>query len=230
MHDIIEKGQALYWATSEWSAARITRAVEICERLGLQKPIADQCQYNAFTRDNVEKYLRPVFEDYSYGAAIWSPLSGGLLTGKYNDGELPGDSRFEKNEMLKGLVIGKYFGEKRKEETIRILTGLAAVAKKHEVTQAQLAIAWTLVNADVSTCLLGASKLSQLEANLKALDLAAKWTEELEKEVNDVLGNTPEPDMDFRFWAPKAGRRTVQLDFKIDSQLEDIYLPEAKKE
>ena len=151
------------------------------------------------------------------------------MTGKYNDGELPGDSRFEKNEMLKGLVIGKYFGEKRKEETIRILTGLAAVAKKHEVTQAQLAIAWTLVNADVSTCLLGASKLSQLEANLKALDLAAKWTEELEKEVNDVLGNTPEPDMDFRFWAPMTGRRTVQLDLKLESQLEDIYLPETTK-
>ena len=95
---IIRQGKAFYWATSEWSAARVTRAIETCRRYGWHEPIADQCQYHALHRHNAEQGLRPVFEDYSYGTTIWSPLAGGILTGKYNDG-IPEDSRYHVNEL-----------------------------------------------------------------------------------------------------------------------------------
>jgi len=65
-----------------------------------------------------------------------------------------------------------------------------------------LALAWAIASGDVSTCILGFTKLSQVEENLKALELYYKWTPELEKKVRDVLGNDPETTMDFRTWAP----------------------------
>jgi len=114
--------KALYWATSEWSAAWITRAIEICDRFGLNKPICDQCQYNAFYRDNMEKNLRPVFEDYKYGTTIWSPMTGGILSGKYNDGTIPDGSRYKENAFCSSVIWPWYFGtEAKKEKTTKIL-------------------------------------------------------------------------------------------------------------
>jgi aryl-alcohol dehydrogenase-like predicted oxidoreductase len=94
-HWLIENNKAFYWATSEWPADRITKAMEVCERLGLHKPICDQPEYNMLCRDRVEKEHRRVFSEYGYGCVVWSPLAGGLLTGKYNSGVLPEGSRYQ---------------------------------------------------------------------------------------------------------------------------------------
>lgn len=99
-----------------------------------------------------------------YGTTIWSPLASGILSGKYNSGEIPQGTRLDKDEKVKDFVWPLFFGnEEKTERTLKVLRGLEKVAKDEGITQAQLAIAWTLANQDVSTCLLGASKIQQLE-------------------------------------------------------------------
>src|SRR5207253_5805732 len=92
MHDIIRAGKAHYWGTSEWSAADIMAAWQIAERHHWHKPVTEQPQYNLFHRERVEQEYARLFEDLGLGAATWSPLASGLLTGKYNEG-VPADSR-----------------------------------------------------------------------------------------------------------------------------------------
>lgn len=102
-------------------------------------------------------------------------------------------------------------GEGKREHTLKILHALADYAKELGYTQAQLALAWSIANTDVSTCLLGFTKLSQVDENLKAMELYRKWTPEIEKRVNEILGNTPEPDFDWRRWSNIQSRREEAL-------------------
>jgi aryl-alcohol dehydrogenase-like predicted oxidoreductase len=92
MSDIITQGKALYWGTSEWSAADIRAAWEIAERHHLHKPVMEQPQYHLFHRTRVEQEYARLYEDIGLGLTTWSPLASGLLTGKYRDG-VPAGSR-----------------------------------------------------------------------------------------------------------------------------------------
>lgn len=116
MHQLITEKKALYWATSEWSAARIARAIEICKKFGWNEPIADQCQYSGLWRDRFEKEYREVFEWYGYGTTIWSPLAGGLLSGKYNEGVAPEGSRYKDNKFAADNIWPRFFGTEEKAE------------------------------------------------------------------------------------------------------------------
>ncbi len=87
------RGKALYWGTSEWSAAEIMAAWQIAERHHLAKPVMEQPQYNLFHRERVEKEYARLYQDIGLGTTIWSPLASGLLTGKYNDGVPAGLAR-----------------------------------------------------------------------------------------------------------------------------------------
>jgi len=227
---IIEEGYSFYWATSEWSSDEIVQAIETCKRLKLHKPIADQCQYSALVRDNVEKNLRKPFEEYRYGTTIWSPLAGGILTGKYNDGTAPKGSRYDKEAYAINIVWPKYFGEKTKEKTISTLKGLEELANELGCTQAQLALAWTIINGDISTCIFGATKVSQIEDNLKAVDVAQKWTPEIEEKLEKVLGNQPEPAMDWNTFTPKVPRRQEALDWKFSPSGMSEFMKTVVKE
>lgn len=102
-------------------------------------------------------------------------------------------------------------GPENKEKTLKILNQLGDIAKDLGYTQAQLSLAWAIANKDVSTCILGFTRLSQVEENLKALELYQKWTPEIEKRVRDALGNDPEAMTDFRTWAPLPHRRDISL-------------------
>jgi len=203
MNWIIESNKAFYWGTSEWPADRISKAIEICERLNLHKPIVEQCQYSMLVRDRFESEYRRLFSENKYGTTIWSPLAGGILAGKYNDGVIPEGSRYDNHKMLDAIWT-KHMGETKKEGTLKKLNALGDLAKENGYSQAQLALAWTIASGDVSTCILGFTKLSQVEENLKALELYKKWTPELEKKVRDILSNDPEATTDFRTWAPMA--------------------------
>ncbi|CAI2384450.1 unnamed protein product [Moneuplotes crassus] len=215
MNWAIDEGLTFYWATSEWSAAKIAEAMEICKRLKLHKPICDQCEYSALMRTNFEKNLRHSYETYKYGTTIWSPLAGGILTGKYNDGNIPEDTRYKDNAYVSSVILQKYFGPKVKENTLRILNGLKEIADENNVSMAQLCLAWTLVNKDTSTCIFGASKVSQVEDNMKALDLALNWTKELEEKIETLMDNTPEADLDYNKWAKAEGRRSLRVDYDM---------------
>jgi len=94
---------------------------------------------------------------------------------------------------------------------LRILNGLKEIAKEIGYTQAQVALAWTIANNDTSTCIFGASNISQLEDNLKCLELLQKWDYGLEEKCNKMLNNAPTPSMDFSNWQPREGRRSISI-------------------
>ena len=167
-------------------------------------------------RQRVESEYRTLFESRMYGTTVFSPLCFGFLTGKYNDGKLPENSRGyswlnddELDEDYKGEVM-KFFGPDTVEKTKKTLQGLGEVAKKFGCTQAQLALAWVIASQDISTAIIGVSRIEQVEENLKAIEVAERWTPEVEKEISDLLANAPELDQNFRTWTSKPSRRPAQ--------------------
>ena len=190
MNNLIESGKAFYWGTSDWSAAQLGEAFRVCDRLGLIKPSAEQVEYNMLMRDKVEAEYRRFFELNKLGTTLFSPLASGMLSGKYNDGEIPEGSRFAetKNPLLQNFVWMKYWNPESAPKTKKILQGLAEIAKELGATQPQLALAWNIVNRDTSTCILGATKVAQFEENLKAMEVARKWTPEIEQKIEALLG------------------------------------------
>ncbi len=164
MDDLIHQGKILYWGTSEWTGAQIREALDVCERYNLYKPQVEQPQYNLFAREKVEQDVLPVASANGMGLVVWSPLASGVLTGKYDDG-IPEDSRLAKLEWLRS----QFFQEGN--DAISRVKALKDVADGLGVTRAELALAWTLRKPEVSSAITGATKISQLESNLKALNI-----------------------------------------------------------
>jgi voltage-dependent potassium channel beta subunit len=183
MHDLIIQGKVLYWGTSEWSATQIEAAHAVCDRLGLHHPIVEQPQYNLFHRARVEKELASLYRSPGLGTTIWSPLASGLLTGKYNKG-VPKGTRLDIKgmEWLKEEILKKPGVEKR----IAAVPRLAAIAKDLGTSLPCLGIAWCLKNPNVSSVILGASRVEQLTENLAALDLSGKLTPQVMKEIDAI--------------------------------------------
>ena len=179
MSDMITQGKALYWGTSEWSAGDIRAAYEIAERHHLHKPVMEQPQYNLFHRNRVEDEYSRLYDDMQLGLTTWSPLASGLLTGKYRDG-IPKDSRGAM-EDLSFLRAG--LTDEKKNAAVG---QLSAIAKELGGNVAQLAIAWINKNPRVSTVILGASKLSQLQDNLGALELTPKLTPDILARMDEI--------------------------------------------
>ncbi|RZV43173.1 MAG: aldo/keto reductase [Acidimicrobiales bacterium] len=177
MHDMIARGYALYWGTSEWSADEIRAAWEIAERHHLHKPVVEQPEYNMLNRTKVETEFKRLYEDIGLGTTTWSPLAGGLLTGKYLDG-IPEDSRAN----LKGHGYLKDRAEE--EEATAIIRRVVEVAGELDCTPAQLALAWCAANPNVSTVITGASRASQVVENFKAIDVVDALTPELVARIN----------------------------------------------
>jgi len=135
LHWVIEQGLAFYWGTSEWEPDHISKAIELCDRLGLHKPIVEQPQYNMLVRGRVEKEYRRLFSDYKLGTTVWSPVAGGILSGKYNDGTCPDQARLAVSPDL-AHIFKRYFGtEAKKAENVKRLTALGDYAKSLGATQ-----------------------------------------------------------------------------------------------
>ncbi len=198
---LINNGKAFYWGTSEWPVERIMEAHRICEKLGLHKPVVEQPEYNMLTRAKVDKEYLPLFQDHGMGTTVWSPLASGVLSGKYNNG-IPAGTRFDTTDPTVKQFFNVYLGDNVKDKTIKILKGLESIVKELGYTQAQLAYAWVLKNSNVSVCLLGASKVPQLEENVKALQVAKKLTPEIMERINKVLDNAPQGHFNFKAWKP----------------------------
>lgn len=185
MHDIITQGKALYWGTSEWSADQIMQAWYIADRHHLHKPVMEQPQYHMLHRERVEKEYARLYKEIGLGTTIWSPLASGLLTGKYNNG-IPNESR----AALKGYEwLTEAVTHPERIETVK---KLKPVADSLGCTQAQLALAWCLLNPNVSTVITGASKVAQLHENLKALDVVPKLTPTVVGQIEEILKNKPQ--------------------------------------
>ena len=187
MHNLIQQGKVMYWGTSEWSAQQITEAHAVARAHHLTPPTMEQPQYNLLHRDKVEAEFTPLYENFGLGTTIWSPLASGMLTGKYNDG-IPDDSRLALPgyEWLRDLWVSE--DGQQKLEKVRQLT---ALAKDIGISITHLSLAWCLKNPNVSTVILGASRLVQLEDNLKSLDAIEKLTPKVMKSIETIVANKP---------------------------------------
>jgi len=185
MHNLITQGKILYWGTSEWSAQEIMEAHMVAKQYNLIGPTMEQPQYNMLHRQKVEVEFSQIYKTVGLGTTIWSPLASGVLTGKYNQKSQPKDTRLvmEGMDWLKDSVVTK--------ENLDKVAQLEKIAKKLGLSLPVLAITWCLKNENVSTVMLGASKLSQLEENFKAIEAKAKLTPEVMDEIEKALNNKP---------------------------------------
>ena len=180
MHDMIRSGKALYWGTSEWSAAEIMAAWQIADKHHLAKPVMEQPEYNLFRRDRIEKEYVRLYRDIGLGTTTWSPLASGLLSGKYNDG-VPAGSR----ATLKGYEwLADRIVDAAKIVKVRKLVPIAADLG---CTLAQLALAWCARNPNVSTVITGATRAAQVSENMKALEVVPKLSAEVLARIDAAL-------------------------------------------
>ena len=187
MHDIVTRGKALYWGTSEWSAAEIMEAWQIADRHHLHKPVMEQPQYNMLERNKVEKEFARLYKDIGLGTTIWSPLASGLLTGKYNNG-IPKDSRAN----LKGY--GWLKPSITDPNKIKIVKKLTKIANELGISMTEMALAWCLKNPNVSTVITGASRVEQVRANMKAIDAVSKLSPDVMEKIAGILGKKAEEE------------------------------------
>lgn len=189
MTELIQQGKVRYWGTSEWSAQQLMEAYSVARQYNLIPPIVEQPQYNMFERSRFEVEYGRLYETIGLGTTIFSPLASGMLTGKYSNGS-PADSRMNLPgyEWLKEWIESK--DGQAKIEKVRKLT---KVADELGTTMARLALAWCLKNPNVSTVIMGASKVSQVEDNLKAIDLVDQISDDVMEKIEGVLDNKPKP-------------------------------------
>ena len=194
MNHVINQGKALYWGTSEWPVQRIMEAIHVARRECLIPPLMEQPEYSLFHRRRFEAEYAPLFERYGLGSTIWSPLAGGLLTGKYNDG-IPEGSR----ATLPGYewLRDRYESDKAASR-IEKVRRLQPIADELGCSMAQLALAWCLTNPNVSTVITGASRLQQVTENMVAMDVLERLTKDVLERIEEIVDNKPNPEHDWR--------------------------------
>lgn len=189
MNLLIQQGKVLYWGTSEWTAQQITEAHLVAQKNHLIAPTMEQPQYNMLHRKRFELEYETLFTDFGMGSTIWSPLYSGVLSGKYNNGKQPESTRLNANglDWLRDANLTP--------QNLLKVEKLSDLASDLGVSMANLAIAWCLKNTNVSTAILGASKLSQLVENLNSLAVVEKLTPEIMETIDKILDNKPPKPM-----------------------------------
>ncbi|AFC26202.1 potassium channel beta subunit family protein [Saprospira grandis] len=185
MNTLIQQGKILYWGTSEWSAQEIMEAHMVAKDYRLIGPTMEQPQYNMFHREKVEVEYAQIYKTVGLGTTIWSPLASGVLTDKYLK-EFPDNTRLSLQGMdwLKERSLTPERLDKVRE--------LQKLADQLGTSVAKLAVAWCAKNPNVSTVILGASKPHHLAETLTALELLPQFTEDLNSQIEAILGNQPE--------------------------------------
>ena len=185
MHQLIMQGKILYWGTSEWSAQEIMEAHMFAKQNHLIGPVMEQPEYNMFARRKVEVEFAQLYKTAGLGTTIWSPLASGILTDKYLN-------KFPKGTRL-GVEGLEWLKEKNlTEDKLAKISLLNELSNDLGVSLPVMSIGWCLKNQNVSTVILGASKMSQLKENMKSIDALNKLDEKAIKQIEDILQNQPE--------------------------------------
>ena len=187
MHTLVLQGKVCYWGTSEWSAPEIEEAYRISRELGLTPPSMEQPEYNMFARDKMEHEYLQLFEQEQLGTTIWSPLASGLLTGKYMDGTPDGSrTSLENYKFIRDQFESADYIERHEK-----VQELYQLAEELGLPLVNLALCWCLKNQNVSTVILGASKIEQLKQNLQSLDHMSILDDSVMDRINGILKNKP---------------------------------------
>ncbi|MGM0884681.1 MAG: aldo/keto reductase family protein [Bacillota bacterium] len=188
LDDLTAQGKVLYTGISEWSAEQIADAASISKRLGLRPLVSNQPIYNMFERYIEREDVLQVSEREGMGQVVFSPLAQGVLTGKYKPGQaVPTDSRAA-NDKTNG-VINSYL----REDVLQVAEKLEQLAAGIGASLSQFALAWVLRQPGVSSAIIGSSRPSQIEENVKAVEL---------KLTDDVLAQTEAILAEVREFAP----------------------------
>jgi len=183
MNDLMRQGKILYWGTSEWPSNVLINAFETADKLHLTRPTMEQPEYNMFERKKVEEDFSYLYNEFGLGTTIWSPLASGILTGKYEKG-IPEKSRAN----LPGYEwMKERFQSAEGRSKIEKAAKLNIVAKELGVSLSQMSIAWCLKNPNVSTVILGASRMEQLQENMKSLDVLPRLTKDVMKKISEII-------------------------------------------
>ena len=174
LNDIVRSGRARYVGVSNWAAWQIVKALGISERRGFAKFVSLQAYYTVAGRD-LERELAPMLLSEGLGLMVWSPLAGGLLSGKYN---LSADGH-----EGEGRRASFDFPPVDLARAAPIVEAMRAMADRRGVTVAQIALAWLLYQPVVSTVIVGAKRADQLADNIAAceVELEAGELEELDR-------------------------------------------------
>jgi voltage-dependent potassium channel beta subunit len=180
MHSLIMQGKVMYWGTSEWSAEQIKEAHAFAEKHHLIGPVMEQPQYNLFHREKVEKEFAPLYDTVGLGTTIWSPLASGVLSGKHG-------TSAQQGTRLTAEGLDWLRERELNEARLKAVEQLKPIAVSLGLSLPVFAIAWCLKNPLVSTVILGASKVAQLEENLKAVEAQDLLMPEVMARVEKVL-------------------------------------------
>ncbi|TDD64132.1 aldo/keto reductase [Actinomadura darangshiensis] len=187
--DLVRQGKVLYVGVSEWRAEQIERALKIADEMGFDRIVSSQPQYSMLWRV-IEGEVVPLCEREGVGQIVWSPIAQGVLTGKYKPGRpLPEGSRAT-DDKGGADMIKRYLND----DLLTRVQNLKPVADDLGLSMAQLAIAWTLQNPNVSAAIVGASRPEQVTDNVKAAGV--KLDADVLKRIDDVLGDSVIRDPD----------------------------------
>ena len=195
--DLIRQGKVLYWGVSEWSGEQVVEACHVADARRAYRPISNQLQYSIMRRQ-LEREVLPTCEREGLGQLAFSPLAQGVLSGKYTGGAAPKGSRASddsRNRFMKDLL---------RPENVAKAAEIAPIAGELGLSMSQLALAWCLRQPNVSSVIIGVTKTSQLEENVKALEMkpvTAQEKEWLETIGHHVRALNPSTNLDFIFQA-----------------------------
>jgi aryl-alcohol dehydrogenase-like predicted oxidoreductase len=178
MDDLIRSGKVRYIGTSTYAAWQLVESLWVSKENGLHRFVCEQPPYNLLDR-RIERELIPMAQTYGFGLIPWSPLAGGLLTGKYHRGEPPpADTRF-------GAMASNPIQQRRwSERVFDVIEGLTPIANDKGVSLSQLSLAWCAQQPGVTSAIIGPRTMEQLEDNLKAWDV--KITDEDRGRIDHV--------------------------------------------
>jgi aryl-alcohol dehydrogenase-like predicted oxidoreductase len=190
LDDAVRAGKVRYLGMSNFTGWQLQKAVDIAEFRGLSRPVTLQPQYNMLVRE-IEWEIVPAAQSAGLGLLPWSPLGGGWLTGKYRREERPaGATRLGENP---DRGVEAYDRRSRVERTWDVVDAVRAVSAERGVSMAQIALAWLVDRPTVTSVILGARTLEQLDDNLGAaeLHLDARETERLDAASDPAAADYP---------------------------------------
>jgi aryl-alcohol dehydrogenase-like predicted oxidoreductase len=177
---LVQQGKVRYIGVSNWQAWKIAKALGISDSRNLARFVTLQAYYSIAGRD-LEREIVPFLEAEKIGLLVWSPLAGGLLSGKFS----------RNNQKAEGARRSEVdFPIVDKERAWRILDVMAPIAKTHGCSSARVALAWLLTKPVITSVIIGAKRIDQLQDNLAAVEL--KLTDEELKQLDDVSALPPE--------------------------------------